>query len=325
MKKKISLLVLGLLLLMRGLNVYADTIPHDYEHNNYSYSINSFALRVYEFIYDGNDEMTDESWSDFINDQFVREVEIPASTVVVTPSYHSETVQGVSVEMINLDLQMTAGLETLLQTELADTDPTKVYYAEIVAYYTLKGAPEGYDRFFKTNVYKEVEKATMANNWVVPDNLDLSQASKPINLNESNAQVINAFFVRDGDVEYTRAVEYMIVEDTFSFVTMYNTTTEETKYIMFSNVDDTAALAEAITDYYTGSSTTDPTNPTNPTTDPTTPTNPQTGTDTTTKQTVEVPNTAMDVPKAVWIGGILSIVVGASVVLFVTRKQGNKA
>ncbi len=346
MKNKIiALLMLSVLLLTNCFNVYAEGEQNVFTHDGYKYSIEGFRLKVYEMQLekdeDGEYVSNEESSYKLIFDIPSHIIEIPTDQITYTPTYHNEKIQGTNVTMINLSTSLTeAKLKTLLAGELADTSETKGYLVNLVVDYKILEAPSKYTKIQTQNYlidsareeYLEehpggLQKVVNPANEDTPkdgDGIDsintippveeieneetnvellLPVKAEEIQIGSVSEQIINTFGLRKdkADTGFTMNSDKATIEFSLATTTFTNDNAESL-IIMFTNIDDTAKLAANFTELLNKVSE-----------------DPYTGT------TVKVDDTAMDVPKALWIGGFVSMVLGASVIFFVTKKQGMRA
>ena len=322
MKKKVLIIgIISLILFTKGISVNADTAPNDYEHDNYSYSIEGFKLRIYEFTYQEKQKnMDEESWDKFIHNDYVKEISIPKEEITFTPTYHEETIMDNTVTMINLDtLIFKENLDLLLEEEINSLEEGKDIYVELLVNYKMKTAPAIYHSFFSRNVFKEIYKD-------YENGVDLEEIGKDsISLEEENSQIINAFFIdKEDGVLYTKDVNEVDVEDLFtilifskegledekqeeleesaiSYQSVGIEEEEEEKIVMFTNISDTKRLAERFTARYKAVSATEE--------------NPDTGV-----QTVNVEDTAVNSSLSK-IAGVILVIIGSIFMVQINKKD----
>ncbi len=336
MKRKIiTLLLIVALIFTKGMNVLADGEPTDssYEHNGYTYIIDGFELDVYQMDYEYEDDVdpededevepmvTDESYAKYLNNQPTRVIAIPADSLTFSPTYHEETIDGKDFTVIDLGVTISEDtLKALLQTELASLTTTKDYHVNLVVNYKMSAAPNTHTKFYTLNELKETYRYF---NELLEEKENIEEVERQeAALNEANKQVISSFIVDNTEIlGYTKDAEEVEILELFSYFifTDAEDTEENTRYFMFSNVDNTTELADRITGgieslnaVINGSDEEDDDDLINP----------ETGTDG--SQKVEVEDTLMNVPIGYFAAGVLSIAVGTIIIFYIVNKKSTK-
>lgn len=323
MKKKgfSIILLLFVFLWMPGFTVLADTLPKEYEHDGYTYSIEGFALRVYQFDIDteenGHDlenntlTITQESLLKYIEEEFIDEINLTLEDITYSPTYHEEELAEEPITMIDLGVNITKEkIKSLLQDYYSSVTDEKNYYAELVVKYKIKTLPSNYNDYDTADAYRLVMKVSYLANAIqsgLYDNVD----AQPTGLNKEFAQTISKFIIRSDEVEYTRD----IVES--DGICLYSTSAftkededDDPKYILFTNVSNTSLLARGIENFFEEYGEDE--NDINLREDE--PENPDTG-------VMAIPDTAMNAPLLYTLGGTTIILVGLAIITKTLKKK----
>ena len=323
MKKKIlSILLLSIFMFTQVVNVWADTLPKDYEHDGYTYSIESFALRVYEFDLEENAQdienntitIAEESLLSYLDEQFIDEIELSLEDFTYTPTYHEEVIYEEPTTVIDLGITISEEkLKSLLQEYYSSITDEKNYYVELIVKFKIKNIPTGYNDFGKNDIYRFVLKSEYIIKKLESYKELNNAEAYPTGLNKEFHQTISKFLIRSEDLEYTRDIAETDGIALYCGLGFISETGDEAnnKLILFSNVNDTKKLARGITkslnEYMLRMNEDDPV-----------PDNPTTGTD-----TVPVPDTAMNVPLLYTLGGITIAILGFSIIIKTLNKKST--
>lgn len=319
-KKLLGILLLSICIFTHGKTVLADTLPKEYEHDGYTYSIEGFALRVYDFELDKEEEtsintvtITKDSMFKYVSDRYSDEIVLTLEDLTYNPTYHEEVINDLNVTMIDLGVNITEEkLRSLLQDKFSSINEDKNYYVELVVKYKFKSMPDKYTTIKSLDFYKAVLLFSNIEDLNDLENIneyyyhDVRAITNSFTLNEENVQRISNFIIRSNELEYTKDITEEDAISLFSLTVLSDEEEEDQKTIIFTNVNSTKKIADGITKFLEENESGDDTD---------VPDNPETGTE------IKVPDTAMNHSMIPMMIGILISMIGLGVIAYTIRKK----
>ncbi|MCI8459925.1 MAG: hypothetical protein HFE81_00880 [Bacilli bacterium] len=301
------------------------TWPATLTYEDYEFSIDGIDLRIYKLNSDNEKTTTEtdengltttittsEDAIKYIKDEPTKVINLTPADYTISPEYKEDKINGYSTIFIDLNLNITKEkLETLLSEELNQVSDKITYITELVVNYKLTKVNDRYKYFKNVNTIKEMMNLFMP---------DIGRGKGVTGINMANSQVFNiAFLGLDGEKNKSLGFESTLSEESDNSVyllnylalssrEMNNESAEEIEQlVMFHNVDNIEYLIENFKKIEDNAKDEIKNSTENPVDD---------------AQVVKVDNTAMEVPKYVYIMSIISMVLGAiSIILVVNGKR----
>lgn len=298
MKRKFTFL--ALLLCFITTNVYAEPVtwPNTFTYGEYQYQIEGVSLRVYTLEKEeGEDEVTEESFNNFINEVMTKEIPLSSTNYTINPEYRTEKINGIDNILVNLNLNITKEqLESLLSEELSNITPDRRYIAELAVNYKLTQYPQNYQHIYSSGYLRALV------------NFFLNKLPEEQDMTKTIHQVFNAATISYNEetnepellYENTLTEENEIGNYVLNYLELFENAYSEdnqspSKILMFYNIDNIDYLIENLNSIE--SDIEDDVNVDNPKTS-------------ITDEVIAIPNTAEKVPTYMYIISISCIIIG---------------
>ncbi len=296
------------------------TWPQTLTYKDFEYTIEGVELRVYKMNSENKTTTTTEEngvtttitksidGEKYMRGEATRIIELSPTEYTINPEYKEDKLNDYKTTFINLNLSITPEkLTKLLNDEYNQVTKEISFITDIVVKYKLTKAPAAYQYFKNINTIREFYKL------FVPD-IELPDSTTT--LNKTNSQVFNIVTIgmnEDGSkgFNYESRLSETSSNAIFSinYLAMSSNNDDIEELIMFHNYENIEYLIENLKKIED-----DAEEQIKDISTITTPDN---------SQVVSVDNTAVEIPKYVYIMSILAIMTGAIAIVIVHSKKGE--
>lgn len=330
MKNKIILVGIMFLITITGvINVNAEgeaSWPKTLTYKEYEYTIEGIELRIYQLDARKNvtttteengvtiEKTTSEDMENYLQDRPTKVIPLSPTEYTISPEHKEDKLNGYNTIFINLKLNMNKEkLGALLQDEMTKVTKDITYVAEVVVKYKLTKAPATYQYFQNINTIKELVRLLDG---------DKDTSHRVTSLNVSNSQVMGAAILSLNEagvkeLDYERVLSENTSNASFglNYLTLdtsesaANEISADGQLFMFHDFENIEYLIQHYQKIEDGAEENIKENLTNVQDN---------------DQIVKVDNTVAELPKYIYVMGILSIILGTLIIVLVMHKRKNK-